>query len=180
MSEALVVYEGVRGWHRWGTWSAHFFVDGLQQCSTQHTFAEGGIARGLERHPPQPAELAPSGLPYGKVCQRCVKLETALRKSAQASAITDTFVRKAQTMLPGGRIVERDWTAAECFKLYRDGWTDGAAIHAMRKTHVGLGPYERGYADGRKARNDACEAEAKRVGYEPTILRACATKGDGR
>lgn len=61
---------GLHGWHRWSAWSAHFFVDGEQLCDTAHGNFMGG---GFEPARPKPAELAPSGTPYGRVCQRCLK-----------------------------------------------------------------------------------------------------------
>lgn len=83
----------------------------------------------------------------------------------------DTFDRKAQTRLPDGTIVERDWTASERYQLYARGWRDGAGLRPTRKDHLGLGPYNRGYGDGSKARDAACEAEALRIGFTVRIVR---------
>lgn len=62
---------GLNGWHRWSNWAAHYFVDGEQECNTHH-----GNFKGSERCPkrPKPADISPTGIPYGKVCQRCLKL----------------------------------------------------------------------------------------------------------
>ncbi len=45
-------------------------------CHTRHTFAEGGMARGLPPVPPKPVERSTFGTIYGKTCARCVKLAT--------------------------------------------------------------------------------------------------------
>ncbi len=74
MTTIAEVMAGVNGWHRWGNWSAHFFVDGKQLCNSHHTYAEGGMARGLPPNRPTPAERSPWGTLYGKVCARCHKL----------------------------------------------------------------------------------------------------------
>lgn len=89
----------------------------------------------------------------------------------------DTFFRNAQTVLPGGKVIEREWSASERYQLYARGFRDGAATKPMRKDHIGLGPYDRGYADGVKATRAACRREAKRLGYRPTVLRAAQEKG---
>jgi hypothetical protein len=65
--------EPINGWHRWGSWAAHFFVDGIQSCNTKHTYGEGGIARGFSPRTPSPVALSVHAVPYGKVCQRCLK-----------------------------------------------------------------------------------------------------------
>lgn len=70
VDEALA---GLNGWFRWGNWAAHYFVDGKQSCKTQHSYAEGGMERGLEPQRPKVADLTPGGQPYGRVCQRCQK-----------------------------------------------------------------------------------------------------------
>lgn len=67
------VMVGVEGWCRWGAWAAHFFVNGAQLCKTHHSYAEGGMARGLPPQPPARVDLSPHGVPYGKVCQRCLR-----------------------------------------------------------------------------------------------------------
>ena len=78
------------GWYRWGQWAAHYFVNGEQACSTTHSFAAGGFARGLSAQAPKPAELTPHGEPYGRVCQRCLKVA---RNAAGRAALA----RKEQT-----------------------------------------------------------------------------------
>lgn len=83
---------------------------------------------------------------------------------------TEAYVRKAQTRMPDGTVVERDWTARERYMLYVRGFRDGASVRAMR--FPGLGAYDLGYADGRAARHAAVEAYAKQIGYEPTVLRS--------
>lgn len=64
------ILDGLNGWHRWSSWAAHHFVDGEQSCDTKHGNYMGGD---FEPKRPNPAELAPSGQPYGKVCSRCLK-----------------------------------------------------------------------------------------------------------
>jgi len=68
------VLAGLAGWHRWSNWAAHFYVNGAHLCSAHH-----GTFMGGHREPrrPDPAEVAPTGIPYGKVCQRCLKLKSA-------------------------------------------------------------------------------------------------------
>lgn len=46
--------------------------------------------------------------------------------------------------------------------------------------HTGLGPYDLGYAEGRQSVRLATSSYARRIGYEPTILRAAesGTKGE--
>jgi len=81
-------------------------------------------------------------------------------------------MRKARTKLPGGEIIEREWKPCELYQLYARGFRDGAGTKPMRKDHMGLEPYDRGYTDGVAAVRAACSAEAKRLEYEPTVLRA--------
>ena len=71
VKEALV---GLNGWFRWNAWAAHYFVDGQQACRTVHSYAEGGMARGLPPLRPAPAPLSMHGVPFGRVCQRCLKV----------------------------------------------------------------------------------------------------------
>lgn len=68
---------------------------------------------------------------------------------------------------------EREWSAREKFQLYSRGFRDGAATRAVR--HEGLGAYELGYAEGRQSVRLAVDSYAKRIGYEPTILRTAET-----
>lgn len=75
------VFAGLNGWHRWNAWAAHYFVAGAQLCKTRHSYAEGGLARGLPPVRPIPAQLSLHGVPFGKVCGRCRKL-SALQTSA--------------------------------------------------------------------------------------------------
>jgi len=65
------LFEGLLGWHRWGRGAAHYFRGGEQLCNYTH-----GIyaARGTAPRRPEPAELSGTGLPYGKVCSRCLKI----------------------------------------------------------------------------------------------------------
>ncbi len=86
----------------------------------------------------------------------------------------ETSVRKAQTKLPDGTLIERDWNARERYQLYVRGFRDGAAVKAMRDDHIGLGAYDRGYGDGRRALVLAAATYAEEVEYEPSILRAAA------
>jgi len=50
---------------------AHAYVDGEQLCNMQH--GRFGIT---PRTPvePYPVDLGPHGVPYGRTCQRCLKL----------------------------------------------------------------------------------------------------------
>lgn len=86
----------------------------------------------------------------------------------------DGFIRKAQTKLPNGTVVERDWTPSERYQLFARGYRDGAGTKPMRADHMGLGPYDNGYAQGQAATRAACAAYAAKVEYRPTILRAAA------
>ena len=62
---------GLNGWHRWGTWAAHFFVDGKQSCPTKHGNFMGRL---LEPKRPNPVvDFTRQGEPYGRVCQKCLK-----------------------------------------------------------------------------------------------------------
>lgn len=65
------------GWLRWGAWSAHFFIDGLQVCRTAHIFQKGDLGA----TEPKPAELSAHGVPYGRVCSRCLKLSKEVRRA---------------------------------------------------------------------------------------------------
>jgi hypothetical protein len=67
--------------------------------------------------------------------------------------------------------VPREWLPPERARLYLRGFRDGASICAMREDHRGLVDYQRGYADGCKARQEHCAAFAAEVGYVPNILR---------
>jgi hypothetical protein len=70
------VLVGLDGWHRWSSWSAHFFVDGVQSCRTLHGIYMGG---GFAPKRPAPAELTPQGVPYGRVCDQCLKASRGAR-----------------------------------------------------------------------------------------------------
>ncbi len=83
--------------------------------------------------------------------------------------------RLAQTKLPSGETIEREWTPHERYMLYAFGWSAGASMRAMDPTKSGLGAYDRGYAEGRAARHTAISWYAVEVGYEPTILRTPET-----
>lgn len=83
--------------------------------------------------------------------------------------------RLAQTKLPDGTVIEREWTPRERYMLYVSGFGDGAAYRSMRPNREGLGAYDRGYADGRAARGRAATAYAKEVGYVPGVLRSADT-----
>ena len=63
----------------------------------------------------------------------------------------------------------REWMPSEMYRLYAMGFRDGAATKAMQ--HAGYESYDRGYSDGRKARQDAVAAYCQEIGYQPTILR---------
>jgi len=59
-------------WGRWGQWCAHLFDGDRQMCSTAH-----GTFRGRNPGPTPPLfhrpDLASSGLPFGRVCERCAR-----------------------------------------------------------------------------------------------------------
>ena len=82
-----------------------------------------------------------------------------------------TDKRLAQTRLPDGTMVDRQWFPSELYHLYARGFRSGAGGHAMRPDHQGLLAYDRGYEDGQKATREAVGAYAKEIGYEPSILR---------
>lgn len=67
--------------------------------------------------------------------------------------------------------IERPWTPHERYMLYCRGFRDGAGIKAMSDECKGLDDYDRGYADGCKARSGAAARFAKKIGYKPTVLR---------
>jgi len=69
-----VILSGLEGWHRWSYAAAHYFVDGRHLCHTRHDFAAS-----LPPTRPDRAELSPSGLPFGHVCARCLKLSRERR-----------------------------------------------------------------------------------------------------
>jgi len=68
--------------------------------------------------------------------------------------------------------VSRPWMPRERYMLYSRGFRDGAGIKAMNAECSGLEDYDRGYADGCKARGAATTRFAKEIGYKPSILRA--------
>lgn len=72
-------------WLRRGQWAAHAHVDGKQLCNTNHgRFMWGG------RSPrePEPAVLSPSGVPFGRVCQHCLKQVQKLKQATLDIPIT--------------------------------------------------------------------------------------------
>lgn len=81
MSDPHPVLAGLNGWHRFGSWSAHFFVDGRQQCNTAHGNFNGG--QYPPRRPDPVVDFTPHGQPYGRVCQKCLKV---VRRPTQATA----------------------------------------------------------------------------------------------
>lgn len=80
-------------------------------------------------------------------------------------------MRKAQTRLPDGTTIERDWYPHELYTLYVRGFRDGVGGKVQRKDHEELLPYLRGYNDGITAVQAAATAYADEVGYEPSVLR---------
>ncbi len=69
------------------------------------------------------------------------------------------------------------WNPREQYWAYRRGWTDGAKRMRLRKVFVESTKrpdmkeaYERGYADGKKARNDALTKEADRLGHDRMLV----------
>lgn len=65
------VLVGLNGWYRYGSWSAHFYVDGQQQCHTNHGNFNGAT---MAPKRPEPAELSRHRMPFGRVCARCLKV----------------------------------------------------------------------------------------------------------
>lgn len=65
----------------------------------------------------------------------------------------------------------KHFVAREKYMLYVRGFRDGAGVHAMRANHGGLEAYERGYADGIRARQEHVHRFCEELGYEPEILR---------
>lgn len=82
-------FAGLNGWHRWNAWAAHYFVDGAQLCNTNHSYAAGGMARGLPPVRPKPVDLSTHGAPFGRVCSRCLKLSRQRARSAGARPMSD-------------------------------------------------------------------------------------------
>ena len=80
--------------------------------------------------------------------------------------------RLAQTALPGGKVIDREWTVHERYMLYAAGFRAGAGMKAIDTTRAGLGAYDRGFHDGRVAAGQAISAYAAEIGYTPSILRA--------
>lgn len=64
----------------------------------------------------------------------------------------------------------KEWSRREQYMLYSRGFMDGAGCRAYR--HEGIEVYNRGYAEGQKARGEAVSAFCEEIGYKPTILRA--------
>lgn len=79
--------------------------------------------------------------------------------------------RKAQTRLPDGSVIERDWYPHELYALFVRGFRDGACRKQYRDGHGELLAYLEGYNAGIAALGEAAAGYAKRVGHEPTILR---------
>ena len=68
-------------WGRWGGWAAHLFDGDVQVCPTKH----GLYMRGQSCGPTPPKfDDAPAaqehGVPYGTVCQKCLKVWNARAK----------------------------------------------------------------------------------------------------
>lgn len=62
-------------WKRWGAWSAHLFEDERQSCKTAHPMAgrrEPAVLQG--------EALTEHGVPYGRVCPRCLKAYARLKR----------------------------------------------------------------------------------------------------
>jgi len=68
-------------WMRFGAWSAHLYEAGHQLCPTQHgrlRAGGGGVpAIGV-------ATVGPHGIPFGRVCERCLKVWHRRQKSQAA------------------------------------------------------------------------------------------------
>lgn len=69
---------------KYGIWAAHAFVNDKQLCKTHHPMARGLSVTGPDQAPtgPKDVPLSPAGLPYGKICARCMKLSRAQRTEA--------------------------------------------------------------------------------------------------
>lgn len=60
---------GLNGWFRWSTFAAHYFVEGVQQCATEH----GKYMGSCQPTTPKGMTLTPEKIPYGIICNRCLK-----------------------------------------------------------------------------------------------------------
>lgn len=97
------VLKGLNGWHRWGAWAAHFFVDGKQLCDTHHGNYMGGNFTPAR---PKATELAPTGLPYGRVCARCLKLQKEDQVNVLELSITNFALHdRTKIVLPARGLV---------------------------------------------------------------------------
>lgn len=110
---------------------------------------------------------------YCGVCDQTHEVvKVAERVCRPNEPIEEKYIRKAQTKLPGGKIVERDWTTHERYMLFAKGFSAGAGGRARDPQCEGLGAYDRGYDEGIQARRKAVDAYAKEIGYVLSILRA--------
>jgi hypothetical protein len=60
-------------WKRWGQWAAHLYVDDTQSCHTPHGQSQWISRKRSTPTVPQPAMLAETGTPFGRVCQKCLR-----------------------------------------------------------------------------------------------------------
>jgi hypothetical protein len=78
----------VAEWKRYGrvggtTHAAHLFEWAKQLCTVKHSFfAAKSKTEQAKFKPAHPAGLHPSGLPFGHICPRCLKLWEARRREA--------------------------------------------------------------------------------------------------
>jgi len=86
--------------------------------------------------------------------------------------------RRAQTHLPDGTIVEREWKPRERFHLFRAGLNHGLAGRKKDETREGMVDYDRGYAEGEELRERVTFLQREKlvafmgeVGYQPSLLR---------
>jgi hypothetical protein len=84
-----------------------------------------------------------------------------------------TYSRLAQT---AGSKEGRPWSQREKYMLYAQGFGDGAKFSAMK--HPGFAAYERGYADGRRARSEAVDKFCREIGHKPSVLRLADASDD--
>lgn len=60
-------------WQRAGQWAAHLYIDGETSCPYPGSYVRQAVPAAMKGKPPQPAPIGPHGIPYGRVCVRCLK-----------------------------------------------------------------------------------------------------------
>lgn len=69
---------------------------------------------------------------------------------------------------------DREWTNEEKYMLFRRGYRDAASHKPTRKEDELTRWYSRGYAEAIEDRALSTSRFCRAIGYEPSILRACA------